>query len=350
MARKIFGDDEGFAHLGGGSNTAFIEAGIGNTKTIVGTVRKILHDEDDNSLGAVNVSISTNEGHIEHIIAYPLGMHAFTCPLPNEKVSCVQDQGNGKWYYTGILANEYNINHMLNGSIQAQRINPDGTNTFYTGKHFKSHPDSARAINIFEGDNILQSRNGASLRFSSSQESSKAPWRFSSKGETTPIIILRTGALPIENMYYDYASLYLTTDQEMSITLPTDLPDGIDNNTYGRAQFIGFADRVILGSRSDDIIFSSGATIQLLTRNWHHDVDVVLDQFKSMGEVIDKLIDVVNDIATTSTTDTFIVAGTPLTTTPSVQAGRYASMVSKLVELKQTLTTTNNNIQSLEQN
>ncbi len=346
---KFIQDGSIFSKLGGQTN-GYIEPGITSNTTTVGTVMRVLADNAGRSLGDILVNIVTGEGKVERVLAEPIGRHTFTCPLPNEKVSCLQDPSTGNWYYTGILSNKYNINHMLNGGILTQQVTKKGSaNKFFTGAAFKVHPDSARAIDIFEGDNIMQSRNGASLRMSHSNPNLNNPWKENVSKETKPIIILRAGHLPVENMFYDYTSLYLTSDQQMVLPFPTEVPDGVEMETFGKAQLVGVSDRIVLISRSDDILFSSGDKIHLLTRSWNHDVDVVLTELQKMIEQVKKLAAEVETIAKTSASEIYPIAGTPLTTLPSTQAGTYVSSVSKVVSIKQALNTIENNIGSLEQ-
>lgn len=344
-----YADSDSFSSLGSrvnqGGTSTYTPPGISTTKTVMGTVMSVIHDGTNRSLGDIIVNVSQNNMQIEKIVAQPIGRHTYTCPLPNEKVYCVQDQSSGEWFYTGIASNEHNINHMLNGSVPTYKVE---TNSYYTGKHFKAHPDSARAVDVFEGDTIVQSRNGSSIRMSHTNPGFANPWNNGARGETTPILTLRTGHLPIENLRYDYSSIWLTSDQSVSIPLPTELPSEIPNTGYKHAQLIGISDRIILGSRSDDIILSSGGTIQLLTREWHHDVDVVLDNVKELIAIVTSLLSEVKTIADTSTKQTFVVPGVGTTAT-TTQLPRFVQVVGKCAQIEQQIQQVDQNLGALQQ-
>tara|TARA_R110002072_G_scaffold283282_1_gene446796 strand:- start:1370 stop:2077 length:708 start_codon:yes stop_codon:yes gene_type:complete len=234
---------------------------------------------------------------------------------------------------------------MLNGNIVTTN---NTTNDISTGQSFIAHPDSARAVDIFEGDTVIQGRNGTSVRLSHSNPAFVNPWNTGERKETTPIILMRAGHLPVESLYYDYSSLYLTSDQNMEIPFPTEIPDIIDNETYGKAQLIGFSDRVVLGSRSDDIVLSSGATIQLLTRQWQHDVDVVLDTFSELIVEIKKIVKEVKVAAETSAKQTFIIPGVGTTGT-TTQMPRYLNINSNCIKIDSAIDQINQNLEKLRQ-
>ena len=141
---------------------------------------------------------------------------------------------------------------------------------------------------------------------------------------------------------------YLTSDQNMEIPFPTEIPDIIDNETYGKAQLIGFSDRVVLGSRSDDIVLSSGATIQLLTRQWQHDVDVVLDTFSELIVEIKKIVKEVKVAAETSAKQTFIIPGVGTTGT-TTQMPRYLNINSNCIKIDSAIDQINQNLEKLRQ-
>jgi hypothetical protein len=95
----------------------------------------------------------------------------------------------------------------------------------FLGQYFKEN--NVRRLKPFEGDTILESRNGQSLRFGSTTETIRSSNNWSRKGsQGSPITMMINGqgtpnnradsfAPTIENINKDASSLYLTYDQEI---------------------------------------------------------------------------------------------------------------------------------------
>jgi hypothetical protein len=126
----------------------------------------------------------------------------------------------------------------------------------------------------FEGDVMYESRWGSSLRFSSTVKP-KNPW---SKSGTNgdPITIIRNGQDPnssdfgaepiIENINKDLASIYLSSYQQVPLTLANSLFQSYTTpptlpSQFSQPQIILNSDRVILNAKTDSILISGEKSV-----------------------------------------------------------------------------------------
>ena len=268
-----------------------------NTRHAIGSVIEVLpgNNNDHRGVGDITATILTDQGRLKRVSLSPMSPHMFTIPLPNEKIQCIKDDSTGLWYYTGIASERGTINHLLNASNIVYRA--DGT-TPYSGEYFISMPHSARSLDLYEGDVVMQGRFGHSLRFTGSNPKIATPWK-SSTDSASPLTILRNGYLPVENFDTDTAGIWLTSDQHIHVPLQADLPQAIrtTKDKFGGGQIILYSDRVMIGSKTADIILSSKKTIALCTQVWAHDVDTVLDTIYETLEQVQKLAAEVKTLA-----------------------------------------------------
>ena len=132
----------------------------------------------------------------------------------------------------------------------------------------------------FEGDHIIQGRQGSALRFSSTTKLFNKLNNWSSIGnEYDPITILTNGfnydpnkKYHVEQINEDLSSIYLTSAQ--ILPLETDkngvlnpVVTTIDVAKYSNAQIIINSDRVVLNSKKDDIMIFAKTNINLNTKN-----------------------------------------------------------------------------------
>ena len=132
----------------------------------------------------------------------------------------------------------------------------------------------------FEGDHIIQGRQGAGLRFSSTTKLYSNLNEWSSIGnEDSPITILTNGfsynpneIYHVEQINKDNSSIYLTSTQQ--IPLETDrtgilnpLTKPIDASKYFYSQAIINSDRVVLNSKRDEVMIFAKSNIELNTKN-----------------------------------------------------------------------------------
>tara|TARA_R110000822_G_scaffold76828_3_gene184670 strand:+ start:6296 stop:7342 length:1047 start_codon:yes stop_codon:yes gene_type:complete len=312
------------------------KASFTDTDHAIASVVKVMPGSNGSTsgTGVVIATIRTDQGSLKRAVVSPMNPHMFTIPLPNEKIHCIRDSQRDEWYYTGIASDHGMVNHL---PIAHNLTLRDGdTSVPYTGETFVSLPRSARSVDLYEGDVIMQGRFGQSLRFTGANPNTTAPW-ISSTNSTSPITILRNGYLPTEDFETDAAGIWLTTDQYLEIPLQADMPAGLQptRDKFGSGQVIIYSDRVVIGSRSADIILSSKKTIALCTQLWAHDVDVVLDTLEALVEQVKKLTAEVKAQALASSQQVFPTPVGP--SGLSVQAPRYASSFSNSITIESSL-------------
>lgn len=147
------------------------------------------------------------------------------------------------------------------------------------GTTFVENPN-IRNLLSFEGDHIIQGRQGAALRFSSTTKLYNNLNEWSDIGaEDSPITILTNGLNfnPSQNYYVeqinqDSSSVYLTTTQKIplqtnktgilnNLTNPLNAPD------YFNSQVILNADRVTLNSKKDEVMIFATTNVEINTKN-----------------------------------------------------------------------------------
>jgi hypothetical protein len=143
-----------------------------------------------------------------------------------------------------------------------------------------------RNILPFEGDNIIHSRWGAGLRFSSTLNFNEQENFWSASGiDGDPITLLVNGyntnnkdfSFYVENINNDASSIYLTSTQTVSnfvpntVISPNPFTSLIGANTYGeKSQIILSSNRISLSSNKDEIVMYSNTNIELGANNTIH--------------------------------------------------------------------------------
>ena len=182
----------------------------------------------------------------------------------------------------------------------ATQISPSSTETYYLilnlwnnnqqnsqpandnaslGTTFVENPDIRNLVS-FQGDHIIQGRQGAALRFGSTTKLYNDLNEWSSVGaEDSPITILTNGfnyisdaKVYVEKINYDSSSIYLTSTQKLP--LQTDktgtlnpLTNPLDASDYFNSQVILNADRVTLNSRKDEVMIFAKTNVEINTNN-----------------------------------------------------------------------------------
>jgi hypothetical protein len=137
-----------------------------------------------------------------------------------------------------------------------------------------------RSLLPFEGDYIIQGRQGGSIRFGSTTKLYSSENEWSSIGnEDSPIAIITNGlkfdpqkSYYVEQINKDDSSLYLTSTQQLP--LQTDrtgvlnpLTNPIDTSKYFNAQAILNSDRIVLNSKKDEIMIFAKTNVEISTKN-----------------------------------------------------------------------------------
>ena len=237
------------------------------------------------SIGAVKYRVlnrDIDENNSQNLpIAFPLQSHIKHIPLKNEIILVIsspselldESSSNVKNYYLDII-NLWNHPHH-NGF-------PDNTDQdIELGDDFQEAAD-INPMRPFEGDIIVEGRQGQSLRFSTGIPN-KTPW----VGEQgSPITILSNGQVSTdegfstitEDVNEDFSSLYLTSNQQIKLTPSQTFslfaPQGVD--IYQQSQFLANSNRVVLNGR-DSILGTAANQIGLKS------TDVYLEGISNIG-------------------------------------------------------------------
>ena len=158
-------------------------------------------------------------------------------------------------------------------------------------------------LQSYEGDKIIYSRFGSSIRFSSNNikdqekityENKNTPW---DGGDVlSPILMLTNGykqigaKLTIEDPKTDKSLIYLTSDQKIDIdSSQTKLGSAINNGsikTYSDSQVIISSDRLLFNARKDNIILSANEDVNIATPTWAMEMNKFFDLFDEFLEEI----------------------------------------------------------------
>jgi len=186
-------------------------------------------------------------------------------PSPASQVSNTSTQK----YYISV------INLYGNQQQNSQPANNDAS----LGVSFVENPQ-IKTLLPFEGDHIIQGRQGNALRFSTTTTlfSNLNEWSLIGKDDS-PIAILSNGFAYIPNEKYhvekineDGSSIYLTSTQKIplitdktgvlnNLTNPLNVPD------YFNPQLILNADRVTLNSKKDEVMIFANTNVEINTKN-----------------------------------------------------------------------------------
>jgi len=207
---------------------------------------------------------------------YPLiGELVYIIDLPSPATQTI-DGASQKYYIAPI--NIWN-NPQLNAQTPTKEIS--------IGKTFVEKNDIRNLLN-FEGDHILQGRKGNSIRFGTTVRnlSYRNNWSSNSLGgDGDPITIISNGhqwdrslesrisqSFFVENLNVDASSIYLTTSQKIPLNVskvninPITLPIPIKEYIDGSMVIIN-ADRVVLNSKKENLMFFAEKNIEISTLN-----------------------------------------------------------------------------------
>jgi len=204
-----------------------------------------------------------------------LGELVYIIDLPSPATQEI-DGASQKYYITPI-------NIWTNTQVNAQTPSKE----IPVGKTFVEKDDIRNLLN-FEGDYILQGRKGNSIRFGTTVKnlSYRNSWSNNSLGDDgDPITIISNGhqwdrsiesrisqSFFVENINVDASSIYLTTSQKIPlssskvdinpITSPIPVKEYIDGS-----MIIVNADRVVLNSKKENLMFFAERNIEISTLN-----------------------------------------------------------------------------------
>tara|TARA_A100001201_G_C4096481_1_gene203998 strand:- start:9666 stop:10715 length:1050 start_codon:yes stop_codon:yes gene_type:complete len=314
-------------------------------------VISVVYDNEKTSIGEIAVMVKSQDGSTKADSAIPFNPFNFVTPVPNERVQLIKDPGTDQFYYTGILPPSVyrgDINYMLNSR---SRTFKKGTNEVHTGNLFKPRPNAVRSVDVYEGDYVIQSRYGSSIRLAGTNRMIPNSFQRSNEDISTPIMIFRNGQLPTEDMDIDESSIYLTSNQHIDIPFKSPFPSELEATKvkYGKGQVILYSDRICIGSRTDDIVLNTANTIQLMTSNWSHNVDTVLDVMEELLTEVKGLGTVLKDMNLTSVTQTFVIPGIG-TTALSTKVPDFNTYYAKAIGIEQRVGSLEQKLRLLKQN
>jgi hypothetical protein len=243
------------------------------------------------------------------LFASPLDLTDINTPLKGELVLLHAKQINAgignNLFYSKIVNfhNTVNTNSIpfFNAFEQvttgASNYNTTGISSngpIQTPEYLSHVEQDIRPLQPYEGDKLISSRYGSAIRFSSNITKgnsnyfvSNPPWKGS---KTNNPILMFTAGLTDSSEYYniekpdaDKSLLYLTTDQNISITpAQTRIGNAIKPSVYSNAQAIVSSDRIFLNSRKDDITLVGKSTVNIATPSWAVDMDKFFTQVESI--------------------------------------------------------------------
>jgi hypothetical protein len=261
------------------------------------------------SVGMITMNIiSGPEAGIEEI-ARPFYPNMKQYPLPNEVVFAIKLQyagtGTNKkyaYFYFGSI-NSLNSVHHNAGLSGAFDFNDDET---LLGDNFVFNEDVKNLLH-FEGDVCIEGRNQNSIRLGSSltpTDSTENEWSVDSE-DGTPIIIISNGhagepisgggegteEVLLENVNEDSSTILLTKDQMIPL-IPVNTLNlkGDEVDTFvGSSQIILNADRLVLNTKTDDVIVASANNIAMSTAAWKVDLTDLMDLIKELIADVESL-------------------------------------------------------------
>lgn len=222
--------------------------------------------------------------------ALPLSNFSKTLPLVNEVVLLIQGPKLDKKfekrdYYLPVI----NLFNDINYIPSVEELDPNNNDPGYGFKdNFKIKP-----LHPFNGDTILQGRNGQSIRLSGA----KSPKNLLSNDSNTnsPFTIISNGQeeltdnrLYVEDINKDKSSIYLTSNhiiplEQSRSKYKSSKSNPISANRYEGAQIILNSGRLFFNSTSNDIQFTSAEDFGVSADNIH------LDGVKEVGIDAEKI-------------------------------------------------------------
>lgn len=205
-------------------------------------------------------------------IAFPFYSHIKHFPLKEEVVLILKapsetlenSTSNTKRYYLDIVNLWNHPNHSASPEDTQEPVS--------LGNNFNEAGD-VNPMKAFEGDVILEGRQGQSLRFSTGYNG-LTPWSTSENGK--PITILSNGQedigngyeLIVENIDRDSSSIYLTSNQTLNFTpastnRATYTNPPIEGNRYENNQVLLNSGRLYFNANTESILMSAVDSIGL---------------------------------------------------------------------------------------
>jgi hypothetical protein len=238
----------------------------------IGTIFYLDYEQSKNITGSIDDDFLNSCK-----VARPLNPQYQYYPLLGELVSLIELPSPASQLVNTTSRRYYNniINIWSNQQQNSQPANDDAS----LGLTFVENPQ-IKSLLSFEGDHIIQGRQGAALRFSSTTKLYSNLNEWSTIGnDDSPITILSNGfayqpgeTFHVEKINKDLSSIYLTSTQQLP--LQTDKNGVLNNLTnplnisdYFGAQAIINSDRIIINSKKDEVMIFAKTNVEINTKN-----------------------------------------------------------------------------------
>jgi hypothetical protein len=186
-------------------------------------------------------------------------------PAPTSQIT----NNNSQKYYISV------VNLWNNNQQNSQPASDQST----LGLTFVENPN-IKTLLSFEGDHIIQGRQGAALRFGSTTKLFSNLNEWSEIGnDDNPITILSNGfsyefgeKFHVEKINKDLSTIYLTSAQKLPLQPDrtgniNPLTNPIDPSKYSNAQIIINSDRITLNSKKDEVMIFAKTNVEISTKN-----------------------------------------------------------------------------------
>jgi hypothetical protein len=238
----------------------------------IGSIFFLDYDQSKNTVGA------NNDEFLDTCkVAKPLHPQFQYYPILGELVY-LEDLPSAASQITSTSSQKYYISIINLWNNNQQNSQPANDNASL-GLTFVENPN-IRTLLPFEGDHIIQGRQGNAIRFSSTTKLFNNLNEWSSVGnDDSPITVITNGfnynpseRYHIEQINKDASSIYLTSTQQLPLqTDKTGVLNPITNpllpSKYFNSQVIINSDRVVINSRKDDVLLFAKNNIELNTKN-----------------------------------------------------------------------------------
>jgi hypothetical protein len=238
----------------------------------IGTIFYIDYVQAKNTVGNIE-----DEFFDKCKMARPLYSQSQFYPLLGELVLLV-DSPSPVSQITNTSFNKYYISAINLWGNSQQNSQPSDKDASL-GLTFVENPN-IKSLLSFEGDHIIQGRQGNALRFGTTSKLFSNLNEWSDVGtDDSPITILSNGfkynpneRFHVEKINEDLSSIYLTSTQKLP--LQTDktgvlnpLTNPLDVSKYFNSQIIVNSDRIVLNSKRDEVMIFAKTNVEISTKN-----------------------------------------------------------------------------------
>jgi len=266
--------------------------------------------------GSIKVALKLSSGRttkFTEITVVPLNPYSYTIPLIGEHVlvyksisagSSALDIIQGTYYYGDVIPGNFSLhqNAIIGTTISSHKNNTSTVKNYnkvsgtpsqnkmitpVLGESFTDTETPQLPTQPYEGDYLIQGRNGQSIRLGSSFNwQSIEPFYYKQQPKykglaNSPIIILRTPPLVEKQEFYsvenpgagdntDAASIYLTSNQEITGFMPA---HGIGKqptaaSKFKQPQVLITSDRIIFNAKNERAFIIGKIDVAIVTKDW----------------------------------------------------------------------------------